>query len=299
MNFLLRFVRCLPMIVAAASAGGALAAESRPNIVLILCDDLGFSDVGCYGGEIRTPNIDRLADQGLRFTQFYNCAVCVTTRRALLSGLHPRNDVMGRIGSNMVTIAEVLRSAGYQTSLTGKWHVGSKPPLRPIDRGFDEFYGLADGCCNYFDPAQPDPKFYHGGRTRNFLHNGQPVTQFPDDYYTTDAFTSHAVRMIHRYAADDRPFFVHLCYTAPHFPLHAKPSDIDRYRGKHQNCSSMIVAPDGRIHAQAALKREELLVADLDIDLATQAMFKFDTDGCAQVLFSDTVGREEYAVAAR
>ncbi len=226
------------VIVIAFLFGGAMLfakdpAVARPNIVLIMCDDLGFSDLGCYGGEIRTPNLDRLASDGMRFTQFYNCAVCVTTRAALLTGLHPRHGEGGLLRDNMVTIAEVLRSAGYQTSLTGKWHLGGESPNRPIDRGFEEYYGLLSGCCNHFSPAIRDPDFYNGGKLRPFAHNDQPVTEFPDDFFTTDAFTDHAVKQIHRMSKVDKPFFVHVCYTAPHFPLHAKPQDIERYKGKY------------------------------------------------------------------
>ena len=207
----------------------------RPNILLIMADDLGYSDLGAYGGEIRTPNLDRLSNQGLRFTQFYNCAVCVTTRSALLTGLHPRQSRRPRLRTNMITLAEALKEAGYATSLTGKWHLGNKPPLRPIDRGFEEYYGVMDGCCNFFNPAVADPVFYNGGRLRPFAHNDQPITEFPDGYYTTDAFSQHASETIKRFAKDGKPFFVHLCYTAPHFPLHAFAEDIERYRGKYSD----------------------------------------------------------------
>lgn len=202
-------------------------AAPRPNFVLIVADDLGYSDVGCYGGEIRTPHIDRLAREGMRFSQFYNNAVCVPTRASLLTGLYPRGDRF-RLTPNMVTLAEALRTAGYQTALSGKWHLGAEPPHRPNDRGFDEFYGLADGCCNYFDPSLRDPP-YEGGRVRNFFHNQRRVTEFPPDYYTTDAFTGHAIETLRRFAKTGRPFFMHLAYTAPHSPLHARPEDIARY----------------------------------------------------------------------
>jgi len=207
------------------------AADDRPNIVLIMCDDMGFSDIGCYGGEIHTPNIDRLAADGMRFKQFYNCAKCTTTRASLITGLHPRQGRGGLLRDSMVTIAEVLRPAGYQTSLSGKWHLG-RSETHPFRRGFDEYYGLLDGCCNFFDPVQPDPS-YKGGKVRTFGHNDKLITEFPDDYYTTDAFSDHAVTTIRRFAAADKPFFVHVCYTAPHYPLHAKPEDIAKYRGKY------------------------------------------------------------------
>ncbi len=207
-------------------------ADDRPNIVLIMCDDMGYSDIGCYGGEVNTPNLDRLAADGLRFKQFYNCAKCTTTRASVVTGLHPRQGKGGLLRENMVTIGEVLGAAGYQTSLSGKWHLGSSAPRRPFDRGFQEYYGLMDGCCNFFNPAQPDPS-YKGGRVRVFGHNDQLITEFPDDFYTTDAFADHASDTIRRYAANKKPFFVHVCFTAPHYPLHAKPEDIQKYLGKY------------------------------------------------------------------
>lgn len=228
---MIRFRLLTTMFVLLAVSPASHAAD-RPNILLILCDDLGFSDLGCYGGEIRTPNLDRMAGEGLRFSQFYNCAVCVTTRAALTTGLYPRR-AAGTLRGDMVTLGEVMQAAGYATGYTGKWHLGSEAPKRPIDRGFEEYYGVLSGCCNFFNPAQPDPKFYAGGHTRPFAHNDQAITEFPADYYTTDAFTDHAIETISRYHASGKPFFHHLCYTAPHFPLHAPQEDIARYRGKY------------------------------------------------------------------
>jgi arylsulfatase len=215
-------------VVAHESALGA----SPPNIVLILADDMGFSDLHCYGGEIRTPNLDRLAGEGMMFTQFYNNAKCTTTRASLLSGMYPRQ--AGKfIPANHPTIAETLRAAGYRTALSGKWHLGSRPPQRPIDRGFDEFYGLMDGAVNYFNPAKRDPEF-EGGRIRTFAHNDRPVREFPPGYYTTDAFTDHAIATIRQFVRESKPFFLHLAFNAPHAPLHAPPEDIARYRGKYR-----------------------------------------------------------------
>ena len=205
---------------------------SRPNIILILCDDLGYSDIGCYGSEIATPNLDRMAAEGLRFTQFYNCAVCVTTRAALTTGLYPRR-AWGTLRPNMATLGEVLRDAGYSTGYTGKWHLGSVKPKRPIDRGWEEYYGLLSGCANFFNPGKPDPDFYNGGKIRPFAHNEKTITEFPEDYHMTEAFTDHAIQTMTRFAQRDRPFFIHLCYTAPHFPMHARERDIARYRGKY------------------------------------------------------------------
>lgn len=233
------------LLIAAAVLATELAATQsradsdqpapRPNVLLIVADDLGYSDLGCYGGEINTPHLDQLAADGLRFSQFYNCAVCTTTRAALLTGLHPRHGEGGRLRDNMITLGEALQLAGYQTAMTGKWHLGSEAPRRPIDRGFEEYYGLLSGCCNFFNPAQADPVFYNGGRVRPFFHNEQRITEFPEDYFTTDAFADHAARMIKQMAAAEDPFFLNVNFTAPHFPLHARPEDIERYRGKYDD----------------------------------------------------------------
>jgi len=225
-----------------AETSGTNDADRRPNIVLILADDVGYSDVGCFGGEIRTPNVDRLAAEGLRFTQFYTNSVCITARASLLTGLYPRwptpeqSNIL--LAPTMVTIGELLSCAGYQTALSGKWHMGHKAPHRPIDRGFDEYYGLLDGCCNYFDPAQRDPAFEGdsgaaGGGFRFWGHNDRRITEFPHDFYATDAITDHAVANIRRFSRQDQPFFLHVCYTAAHSPLHARPADINRYKGRY------------------------------------------------------------------
>ncbi|MDA1054213.1 MAG: arylsulfatase [Planctomycetota bacterium] len=206
-------------------------AETPPNIVLIMADDMGFSDIGCYGGEIDTPNLNRMAKEGVRFRQFYNNAKCTTTRASLVTGLYPRPKG-GLLKQDMVTIGEVLGEAGYQTSLSGKWHLGNGKTTHPFQRGFDRYYGLLDGCCNFFNPLQPDPAF-KGGKVRKFGHDDRDVTEFPGDYYATDAFTDHAVESIEQFAKAEKPFFVHVCYTAPHYPLHAKPKDIAKYRGKY------------------------------------------------------------------
>ncbi|WP_170283956.1 sulfatase-like hydrolase/transferase [Flagellimonas olearia] len=214
--------------------------DERPNIVFIIADDLGFSDIGAYGGEIPTPNLDKLADSGTKYTQFYNNAVCVPTRASIYTGYYPAEG-MKRIGSqdpnvhNVVTLGEGLKKAGYNTSLTGKWHIGHKKPNRPIDRGFDEFYGMLDGASNYFDPSMRDPEFYHDGRYRRFAHNDSMVTSFPEKYYTTDAFTEHAVGMIEKFSKSKAPFFINVAYNAPHFPMQAKEEDIERQVGKYDH----------------------------------------------------------------
>ena len=222
----------LAALMLAALASRAYAATPRPNIILIMADDMGFSDIGCYGSEIQTPNLDRLAREGLRFTQFYNNAKCTTTRASLLSGMYPRNNG-NAIPRDIPTVAETMRAAGYQTGMSGKWHLGNEAPQRPYDRGFDEYYGLMDGAVNYFNPAQPDPE-YKGGKVRTFGHNDQLVKTFPADFYTTDYFANHAIETIKRFAQETKPFFIHLAFNSPHYPLHAWPEDIAKYRGKYK-----------------------------------------------------------------
>jgi len=210
----------------------AADAPRQPNIILMMADDMGFSDISPYGGEIQTPNLQRLANEGLRFTQFYNNAKCTTTRACLLSGMYPRNNG-NSIPRDIPTIGETMRAAGYQTGMSGKWHLGNKAPQRPFDRGFDEYYGLMDGAVNYFNPAQPDPAF-KGGKVRTFGHNDQLITEFPKDFYATDYFTSHTIETIERFAKTGKPFFIHLAFNSPHYPLHAWPEDIAKYRGKYK-----------------------------------------------------------------
>ena len=205
----------------------------RPNIVVIMADDMGFSDAGCYGGEIKTPNIDALAADGVRFTQFYNCARCVPTRASLLTGLYPQQVD----AKHSVTMAEVLRSAGYRTLMTGKWH--GHPGL-PVEHGFDRFYGLIGGSCNFFNPGnrrsgEPEPA-KDFGFIRTFAIDGnviKPYTPKAKDWYATDAFTDHAIEFLEQYAEEDRPFFLYLSHTAPHHPLQAPQEEIDKYRGKY------------------------------------------------------------------
>ncbi|NND96676.1 MAG: arylsulfatase [Pirellulaceae bacterium] len=236
-NFCLSLFSLTALCLTLQSGAETAAADSRPNIVVIMVDDMGWSDIGCYGSEIDTPNIDRLAADGMLFTQFYNNAKCTTTRASLLTGHYPRNGGRGQadlITKNMLTLGEAMRHAGYATGMSGKWHNGKAVGARPFDRGFDEAYGLWDGCCNFFNPKIPDPEF-KGGKIRPFGHNDRYLEfdDFPDDYYTTDAFTDHAIRTIQTHAAADKPFFHYLPYTAPHYPLHAKPKDIAKYKGKY------------------------------------------------------------------
>ncbi len=214
----------------------------RPNIVLILADDMGYSDLGCYGSEIRTPNLDRLAADGLRFSQFYNAARCCPTRASLLTGLYPHQAGVGHmigfegegpyqgyLNDRCVTIAEVLKSGGYATYMSGKWHVGEERPHWPVDRGFDRHYGLISGGMNYFDIRKGKSPTV----VRTFADQDAAIQPPGEGFYATDAFTDHAVGCIERHEDPDRPFFLYLGYTAPHWPLHALPEDIARYLGTY------------------------------------------------------------------
>lgn len=218
--------------------------ETKPNVLLILVDDMGYSDLSCYGGEIATPNIDELADQGIRFTQYYNAARCCPTRASLLTGLYPHQAGMGGMVNNnkkvaegpyqgylnesCVTIAEVLKEAGYYTAMSGKWHVGEEKPHWPTDRGFDNYYGLISGAANYFDITKAKKE----GLIRHFAIDSTEYMPPNDGFYMTNAITENAVKFIQKAETKDQPFFMYLAYTAPHWPLHALQEDIDHYRGK-------------------------------------------------------------------
>lgn len=215
--------------------------RDRPNFVLIMADDLGYSDIGCFGGTINTPHIDRLATKGLKYTQFYNCARCCPARASLLTGLYPHQAGMGwmtrlnlgpdgyvgDLNKNCQTMAEVLKPAGYSTYLSGKWHLTYDEFTRgdgprdswPTRRGFDRYFGSISGGGNYF--TMP------GVRLDN-----EPYQRSPKFYYT-DAISEYACTFVDDHCRDKKgdPFFMYVAYTAPHWPLHAKPRDIAKYRG--------------------------------------------------------------------
>ncbi len=218
---------------------------SRPNLVVIMADDMGFSDIGCFGGEISTPNLDELAENGLRLTQFYNTGRCCPTRAALLTGRYAHqagigwmtNEGSGRgqdygypsyigdLNRTSVTFAEVLSSAGYRALMAGKWHVGTFPGMWPLDRGFERYYGIVRGASNHFDPL-PDKLLMEGRR---------PVAP-GEDFYSSDSFTDAAISYLQEFReSGSDPFVLYLAFTAPHWPLHAPDEDIDRYQGKYDN----------------------------------------------------------------
>lgn len=213
--------------------------KKTPNIVLILCDDMGFSDLGCYGSNVQTPNLDNLAEKGLRFNQFHNTAKSFPSRACLLTGVYAQDCGMDKHHDtirNAVTIAEVLKTAGYRTLAVGKHH--GKENL--YHRGFDRYFGLRDGCCNYWNPGEqregePIPAHKTWAKPRTWCIDSltlEPYTPKEKDFYTTDYFTNYALDYLDEYKDEDKPFFLYMAYTAPHDPLHAWPEDQQKYLGK-------------------------------------------------------------------
>jgi arylsulfatase len=216
------------------------AAPAKPNIVVILVDDMGFSDIGCYGSEIPTPNLDKMAAGGLRFTQFYNTARCCPTRASLLTGLYPHQAGVGHMVENRgapgyegklndrcVTIAEALKPAGYFTIFSGKWHVGQNQGVTPWDRGFDRSINAAAG--GFYFPDSPRTEVFLNGTSVGRRGNG-----IPEDWYSTDLWTDFAVKFVDEAIAAKKPFYLHLCHNAPHFPLQAPQEEIAKFRGKYK-----------------------------------------------------------------
>ncbi len=246
-RFPMHLRRLVPSVLVALTLGCSLRAAAsappaRPNIIVILVDDMGFSDIGCYGSEIPTPNLDKLAAGGLRFTQFYNTGRCCPTRAALLTGLYSHqagvgamvNDdgpafpgYRGRLNDSCVTMAEVLKPAGYFTAMTGKWHVGQAAGVVPWKRGFDRSLNAAAGG------------FYQPGHERSKLFlNGEALTEddprLGKNWYTTDLWTDFGLKFIDEARAEKKPFFLYLAHNAPHFPLQAPAADIAKFRGRYK-----------------------------------------------------------------
>lgn len=227
--------------------------SNLPNIILILADDMGFSDIGCYGSEINTPNLDKLASEGVRFSSMYNNARCCPSRAALLTGLYPHQagvgemtdtdlpipEYQGFLNDESVTIADVLGKAGYRTYMSGKWHVGEEPGHRPLDNGFDECFAFLNGASSYFDFKPYRSKLWPPGNELTVVRNNEPVSMEGKEFYATDLYTNEAIRFINKHPAD-KPFFLYLPYTAPHWPLHALPEDIAKYDGRYDEGWSAI-----------------------------------------------------------
>lgn len=198
----------------------AMGQDNRPNIIVILCDDMGFSDLGCYGSEIDTPHLDRLARNGLRFSDFHNNSKCCETRASLLTGLwHQQSNLLKQ--RENTTIAEVLGDTGYSTYMVGKWHLHG----HPMDRGFQRYFGFLGGCINFFTGQD-----WQTGK--NLMREGREEYRAPANFYSTDAFTERAIAYLSE-RPQDKPFFLYLAHNAPHYPLHALPEDIEKYQGKY------------------------------------------------------------------
>ncbi len=277
--FLLAFSSLLISCKFSVEEKSNIAEQKSPNIILILADDLGYSDLGSYGGEIHTPNLDYLAQNGVRFTQFYNTSRCCPSRASLLTGVYnheagigemtrDRNlpGYRGHITENVVTLAEVLKSSGYHTGMTGKWHVSntvvqdtpekqlawlnhqeSHPLFSPIEqyptnRGFEKYYGNIWGVVDYFDPF-------------SLVNGTEPVDTVPEDYYHTDAISDTTVAYINEFSKSKNPFFLYVAHTAPHWPLMALPEDIKKYEDTYK------VGWD-KIREQRYRKMEQLGIID-------------------------------------
>ncbi len=212
----------LSVLVGGSAALGQAARPAKPNILVILADDVGYSDLGCQGSEIRTPNLDALASSGVRFTNFYNSARCCPTRASLLTGVHPAQagfqDMSGQLPARVATIPEVLKPAGYNTYMVGKWHLSEK--TKPTDRGFDEFYGMLGG----YNSCWQEHPFY----TR--WPKGHPARTYPPgSFYATDAFGDYALDFLNQGEKAAKPWFMYLAFNAAHFPLHAPEEEIAKY----------------------------------------------------------------------
>ena len=243
------------LLLGCAGSETSPTAESdpRPNILLIVADDLGYSDVGAYGSEIATPNIDALAAEGLLFTQFHVAPNCGPTRGSLLTGLDSHRAGLGGnsgvaaenqkaspayqgfLRDDVVTMAELLKDAGYHTYMAGKWHMGHDARNLPGGRGFERSFALLNGAASHWADQIP---IIPGSETR-YTDDDQPVEALPEDFYSTTAYTDRMIEYINESTADDAPFFAYLSYTAAHNPLHAPDEYIEKYRGRYVTWAGM------------------------------------------------------------
>ncbi len=238
----------------------SVTARDRPNIVHIVADDMGYADVGCYGSEIETPNLDALASCGLRFTNYYVNNMCWPTRASLMTGLYPKTALPaggsadGGLHPQAVTLPQALRAVGYTTLASGKWHLSKKEdidgPNAPHHRGFDQYFGTLDGTSDFFAPNQV--QFNGQNMEHEWLDN--------PDYYYTDSITDYALKFL-READEGRPFYLYLSFNAAHWPLHAKPEDIAHYQGRYE------MGWD-RLRTQRHARMKELGVVDPDWKLS-------------------------------
>lgn len=278
LRFPFRILFCTFLFAISLISSTAVAQKSQPNVIVILSDDMGYSDIGCYGSEIQTPVLDGLANAGLRFTQFYNTARCCPTRASLLTGLYPHqagvgwmmsdngfDGYRGDLNRNCLTMAEFMKTAGYRTYMAGKWHVtkqvkpdGAKDNW-PLQRGFDRFYGTIHGAGSFYDPNSLT-------RDNTQISPLDDPEYSPKTYYYTDAISDHASRYIREHEADngDQPFFMYVAYTAAHWPMHALPEDIAKYKGKYD-------AGYGALRDSRLKRMKELGVVKNNVQLSPQA----------------------------
>ena len=223
------------------------SADDRPNIVIILADDMGFSDMGSFGGEINTPNLDALAKDGVRFSQFYTHASCSPTRSMLLSGTDTHVNGLGNmsewtapnqmgkpgyegyLNTNVATLPQLLKDSGYHTYMTGKWHMGKKPELIPRSRGFERDFSLLDGGGSYWDMKNvlaTSPKLV-------FTEDGRYLKELPEDYYATETYTDKMIGYIEQDRKDGKPFFAYVAHQAPHDPYHLPREWRNRHVGEY------------------------------------------------------------------
>ncbi len=245
------------------------SATTRPNIVLIVADDLGFSDIAPYGGEIETPTLAMMAGRGVRFSRFYAANTCAPTRSMLMSGIdnhlagigsqgnapnqQGRPGYEGVLNERVAAMPNLLLDAGFHTYMVGKWHLGGAPNQLPGARGFEQTFALADGGASYFsDMTAPT-----GAGKSTYVENGRQVESLPEDFYATRFYTDRAIEQIESNIDDGRPFFSYIAYTAPHFPLHAPESTIDKYVGRYDGGFNQL-----KQERFAALKSEGLIPQD-------------------------------------
>jgi len=234
-------------IAASLFTASAHAADERPNILLVMADDMGFTDIGCFGSEIETPNIDALAKRGVRFSNFHTSVSCSPTRSMLMSGtdnhiagLGNMSELLtekqrgkpgyeGHLNDRVVSLAEVLRDGGYHTYMAGKWHLGHAADTTPHARGFEETFALIPGGGSHWADRRP----LSPPQIMDYRRNGSEVETLPDDFYSTRYYTNELLKFLGQDKKDSKPFFAYLSYTAPHDPLHAPKKYIDKYRGKY------------------------------------------------------------------
>ncbi|MBN1975080.1 MAG: sulfatase-like hydrolase/transferase [Sedimentisphaerales bacterium] len=274
------FLKISGTAAAGLSLGGCfegltgISVKKKPNILLIMADDMGFSDIGCYGGEINTPNLDKLAENGLRYRQFYNSARCCPSRASLITGLYPHQTGLGwmtvsdlgqpgytgELNDKCITIAQGLKPAGYRCYMSGKWHVVFDKDMEenrpkenwPLQRGFDRYYGHLAGDGGYYKP-------------RALTEDNTRIEAPDENYYYTDAIADHAVEFLndHYSKYDEEPFFMYVPFYSPHRPLHAKPEDIAKYKGKY-------MAGWDEIRKQRCRKQIEIELFNAGWDLSTR-----------------------------